>query len=268
MRYERIIYIAHEKNMNGARARNSGIKRAKGEYITFLDDDDFILSEKIMSCVKAINETEYDAVYTSVAFLKDNEITSVFNVSLQGDVFEDVLTNQSFLGTGSNIFIRNLGYLFDEDFLRFQDLEFMIRFLKEHKIKAIEDILTIKDITNSRFYPQYITLKECQSMFFAKFEEYIRNLSQEKKEILYSQKQIDLIYAALASGEVRNVEEARDMHEEYLGEMSHFKMAKIVTRYKIGNTKCWAILQIKKMKHKLVIINRVKKKQILKELNY
>lgn len=43
----RIKYIYHEKNRGLAAARNTGIKNSAGEYITFLDDDDEWLPEKI-----------------------------------------------------------------------------------------------------------------------------------------------------------------------------------------------------------------------------
>ena len=35
-----IIYIKHDKNLNGSAARNTGISMAKGAIIGFLDDDD------------------------------------------------------------------------------------------------------------------------------------------------------------------------------------------------------------------------------------
>lgn len=37
---DKVSYICHEKNMNGAAARNTGIEAANGKYIGFLDDDD------------------------------------------------------------------------------------------------------------------------------------------------------------------------------------------------------------------------------------
>ena len=42
----RIRYIKHEKNAGAPAARNTGIKAAKGSYIAFLDDDDFLLKKK------------------------------------------------------------------------------------------------------------------------------------------------------------------------------------------------------------------------------
>ena len=43
----KIIYLACDKNGGGAKARNAGIEYAHGDYITFLDDDDIYLPEKI-----------------------------------------------------------------------------------------------------------------------------------------------------------------------------------------------------------------------------
>lgn len=51
-----VKYIVHEKNKGGAIARNTGIELALGQYVTFLDDDDEYLKEKIslqLSSMKA-----------------------------------------------------------------------------------------------------------------------------------------------------------------------------------------------------------------------
>ena len=43
----RVKRVLNAKNMGGALARNEGIAAATGEYITFLDDDDIFLPEKV-----------------------------------------------------------------------------------------------------------------------------------------------------------------------------------------------------------------------------
>ena len=44
---DKVKYIRHEVNKNGAAARNTGLRAAKGDLIAFLDDDDLFLQGKL-----------------------------------------------------------------------------------------------------------------------------------------------------------------------------------------------------------------------------
>ena len=44
---DRVIYIRNEKNLGGSLSRNVGINASRGEYITFLDDDDEYMPGKV-----------------------------------------------------------------------------------------------------------------------------------------------------------------------------------------------------------------------------
>ena len=54
----KVKYIKHEKNKNGAAARNTGINAANGKYIGFLDDDDEFLPTKIEKQVDVLEKKE------------------------------------------------------------------------------------------------------------------------------------------------------------------------------------------------------------------
>lgn len=47
-----VIYIKNKDNKGSAETRNIGIKQAAGEYVTFLDDDDLYLSNKVKKQVE------------------------------------------------------------------------------------------------------------------------------------------------------------------------------------------------------------------------
>jgi len=53
-KHKRFRLVQHEANKGLAASRNTGIKHAKGEFITFLDADDFLLQNSLASRVRAL----------------------------------------------------------------------------------------------------------------------------------------------------------------------------------------------------------------------
>lgn len=72
---DKIVYLKNNKNLGGALARNEGICIAKGQFITFLDDDDMYLSDKIKNQVEAMIKFDWDMSFTDLRLCNDKMIT-------------------------------------------------------------------------------------------------------------------------------------------------------------------------------------------------
>lgn len=72
----RIRVITHKKNEGLSAARNTGIRYATGEYIFFLDSDDWIDNDYIEKIVKAIKTSKADIIINRSVITEKDEITS------------------------------------------------------------------------------------------------------------------------------------------------------------------------------------------------
>lgn len=63
----RIRYCRHEYNLGVAAARNTGLRQAKGYYVTFLDSDDQMLSHKLKSEISILNN-QPDVIICATGF--------------------------------------------------------------------------------------------------------------------------------------------------------------------------------------------------------
>lgn len=215
----RIKYIKHDKNKNGAAARNTGIYNSKGDYITFLDDDDFMFPNRLEKLLnKILKNKTFDGIYSNVILTYDNEIFDkvIASKSLE---YKDILLNQSIIGTGSNIFISRkvLEYVkgFDEEFLRYQDLEFMIRVCKNFKVLNIDEFLVVKASNGTNNLPNYDKLKKMNEMYCSKFKKDIESLSREDIKNFYTINSGVLYYYALDSNSIKNVNDAKKDLEQF-----------------------------------------------------
>ena len=70
---KRIKIVNLNYNSGVAIARNRGIEEATGDYICFIDSDDYWNLEKIEKQVNFIEKNNYSFIYSDYAYLKDNK---------------------------------------------------------------------------------------------------------------------------------------------------------------------------------------------------
>jgi glycosyltransferase involved in cell wall biosynthesis len=70
---QQIKHIKNETNQGSAETRNVGIRKATGKYITFLDDDDIYLPNKIKNQVEHMMQEESDYSITDLHLYDEND---------------------------------------------------------------------------------------------------------------------------------------------------------------------------------------------------
>jgi glycosyltransferase involved in cell wall biosynthesis len=79
----RIKYIKTQSNLGSAESRNLAFRNSKGEFITFLDDDDFYLEKKVEVQLRKMKETNSDFSIMNSYFYKGKKLIGIKNYSLK-----------------------------------------------------------------------------------------------------------------------------------------------------------------------------------------
>lgn len=183
-----VIYLKHEFNKNGSAARNTGIKKATGKYVMFLDDDDEFFSEKIASQVEFMEscQTKIGACYTRYVDVNSKDkIVSRSGENLSGNLLINELGRNLYIHAGSNLMIRTNVVReingFDESFLRNQDQEFLTRLLKRYEIGYV-DMLGLKVHIHKG---KTIDFDKQTDQYIASFKNDIDELSMKDQKKVY-----------------------------------------------------------------------------------
>ncbi len=87
-----INYIRHPTQKGRASALNTGIKNSRGQYISFLDDDDIYYPNHLMILVKHLLESNCKVAYTSViSKTYKNGLTCELELVNEGESLDDDL---------------------------------------------------------------------------------------------------------------------------------------------------------------------------------
>lgn len=145
-----IEVVRHPENRGANVARNTGIYRSTGEYVSFLDDDDRWRADKVERVVETFETVSPDVgvVYTGTR-TKGQATDTTATPTHRGDVTKDLLTGKNF-GQFSSVVVRANAIeeagLPDERFPAWQDREWFFRLSKHCRFEPIPEPLTIRHI--------------------------------------------------------------------------------------------------------------------------
>lgn len=152
---DRLRLLEPSVHKNGAFARNRGVEASSGDFIAFLDDDDWWESDKIEHQVNALANLsdEWGVVSCRVKRYRGDELISVLPKHPDGFVYKDVMLIVSDFPT-STLMVRRLLFEevggFDENLIRHQDLQLLIRLTYRKKLLQIGEPLHCCDVSDDQ----------------------------------------------------------------------------------------------------------------------
>ncbi|MGE5456939.1 MAG: glycosyltransferase family 2 protein [Methanococcaceae archaeon] len=148
---ERLILMKHDQPRGAAAAYNSGIKKSRGEFITFLDDDDEYLPEYLQKINQYFHtSSEIHFIWTGIEKVIDRENGSEYVTKkiIWPSVFDDLeigIASATSIGNGFGVCLRRncpdeVGY-YDEGLQVGEDTDFLFRLVSRYKFMTIPEVL-------------------------------------------------------------------------------------------------------------------------------
>jgi glycosyltransferase involved in cell wall biosynthesis len=141
------LVCVRQDNAGRSLARNRAIGIARGEYITFLDSDDYYLPSKVGTQAAFLDANpEFGMAYMSAFCVDDDrrDLNMVYHASISGRIYPHIAFYHPHTITLPNVMVRKeileqIGE-FDEAMERFEDIDLWRRIAKKTLIAGIDQI--------------------------------------------------------------------------------------------------------------------------------
>ena len=188
------ITVIHQKNKGVSSARNAGIDKSKGEYITFVDSDDYVEKEAYETAYKWAKEDNVDLLQMGHRTFKDGEEEK--NIKHKNFSNSKVLNLEEFLKK-NNYFVWSK--------------IFKSEIIKRDNIKFVESIPLAEDTCFSHMvFPGARKFKVIPGKFYnyrIREGSAVRTWNREKFDNKYM---LDIIHSVYDSWNKRNLIEGRE----------------------------------------------------------
>ena len=158
---KRIKYFRSNKLLKLYEARNLAIEKSEGEYIGFLDTDDFWEKDKIDKQVKFLNKhQEYEIVFSNYYLLKEQQKIRTIKHKLSlpsGKITQSLLDFYS-IGILTTLLRKSIfkKHKFNKDYSIIGDFDLFIILSQKFKIGSIQEPLASYRIHSSNYSSQNI----------------------------------------------------------------------------------------------------------------
>ncbi|MGB2742322.1 MAG: glycosyltransferase family 2 protein [Cognaticolwellia sp.] len=180
---KRLSLIEHSKNLNGSAARNTGILNSSTKYVALLDCDDFWQPEHLSKCLKKINNTDNQGVFSNLNVWHDSTgaSKSVYKSRNRSkdETPADFILGNGIAQTSSYFLLREAAteVLFDERLYRHQDFDFFIRYANKYSFVWLDsyEVVTLWELNK----PRNVNFTSC-ILFYKKHKNELKSKVKNK----------------------------------------------------------------------------------------
>lgn len=175
------IKLYSQSNKGPSAARNFGAKKAKGEYLSFLDADDTWLENKIETEIKLILKKNISCIISGVNIYVNSHVSKKIS---KKNISHSNLFVFNYGVCGSNLTIKKeffLNYQYKSEFDGVEDYELLLRITEKNNLLS-----TNKYLVNYFYKP--VKKRKYWNLLFSKIE------SKKMKSSLYFDRFTQLLY--------------------------------------------------------------------------
>ena len=202
----KVKLVTQPKHINGAEARNAGIRASVGDYIAFLDDDDYWIPTKLVKQVQALKEN-FDCAGCSCLYSHySNDV-----VVRSCPPYTGVNLHRKIIGRDVAVFTSTVilrkdklleSGLFNNTLRRHQDLQLLLDFTIKNKIMVLNEYLVKLFVdSNINRANDVQRLIEYKSKFFEACCEHLNLYSKKEQRDILAAHYFEIVLVAMRGGE-------------------------------------------------------------------
>lgn len=144
-----IYYLEPKCNSGSCAARNLGISKSNGAYLTFLDDDDYWLPNKLMVQIEGFINEQIGVVYTPYFVKFNGNKKLILSLKKDGNVTEDLLYRNTMciFPMMKSVLVKKIGG-FDVNLLSGQEHDLLLRLSLVCDFKYVNEPTAVYDVSD------------------------------------------------------------------------------------------------------------------------